>query len=253
MIFTFSATGNSAYAAKRLAEKLDDRVVDIAKAMRDGEMRYKLMPGETVGFVMPVYFYGIPVLLNAFLYGLRFETDERHYCYLVLTCGGSSGAAGAMFRDMMRENDYALSAWYSVKMPDNCVLAFDPPKGEKVTRLLRAADGELDAICDDIRIRMTGNCDRHRGFAPKLKTRLLYRSYKRGRKTDKFYAEESCTGCGSCAAACPCEAIRMENGRPVWTEDQCALCLGCINRCPAQAIQYGKSTLRRGRYQNPEV
>ena len=47
---------------------------------------------------------------------------------------------------MMRENDYALSAWYSVKMPDNYVIAFDPPKGEKVTRLLRAADGELDAI-----------------------------------------------------------------------------------------------------------
>ena len=252
MIFTFSATGNSAWAAERLAEKLDDRTADLARAMQKGEMTYRLEPGETVGFVLPVYFWGIPVLLHAFLYGLQFETEEQHYTWLVLTCGGSTGGAGEMFRALMSENDYALSAWYSVRMPDNYVVGFDPPKPEKVTALLRQAEKELDGICEDIRIRMGGSCDRHRGFAPKLKTKVFYPFYRRGRKTAKFTVTESCIGCGRCAARCPCEAIRMEEGRPKWVEDQCVFCLGCINRCPKAAIQYGRKTLRRGRYQNPE-
>ena len=34
MIFCFSATGNSTYAARRIAKNLEDRVVDIADALR---------------------------------------------------------------------------------------------------------------------------------------------------------------------------------------------------------------------------
>ena len=253
MIFVFSATGNSAYAAKRIAEKLGDRTVDIARAMRENRLTYRLEPGETVGFVMPTYFCGIPVLLHSFLYGLQFETKEQHYTYLVLTCGGSTGSAGEMFRSTMRENDYILSANYSVLMPDNYILAFRAPTSAAAEKLLEQADRELDDICADIRIRMSGNCDRHRGFAPRLKTRLFYPFYKRGRRTEKFTVSDGCTGCGQCAARCPCEAIVLENGRPKWTEDQCVLCLGCINRCPAAAIQYGKSTANRGRYRNPRI
>ncbi len=253
MIFTFSATGNSAYAAAHIAKNLGDRVIDIARALRENDCTCALEPGEAVGFVMPTYFYGIPVLLHAFLYALQFVTAERHYTYLVLTCGGSTGNAGEMFAQVMRDNDYALSAWYSVVMPDNYILLYDAPTQEKAEAILRKADGELDAICEDIRLRMSGNCDRHRGLAPKLKTRLVYPLYRRGRRTAKFYVTDACISCGGCAKRCPCEAIRMEDGRPRWVEDQCVLCLSCINRCPTAAIQYGKGTLRRRRYQNPMV
>lgn len=253
MIFYFSATGNSEYAAKRIAKNLDDKTVNIARALRDDDMTYPLKPGETVGFVMPTYFFGIPVILHAFLYALQFVTKERHYTYLVLTCGGKTGAAGDMFAGVMRDNEYLLSAYYSVVMPDNYLLLYDVPKPEAVGPVLREADRELDAICADIRIRMGGNCDRHRGPVPGLFTKLAYPIYKRGRKTAKFYATDACVSCGLCERLCPCEAIRLENGRPRWVEDQCVLCLGCINRCPEAAIQYGKKTLRRGRYHNPET
>ncbi len=253
MIFYFSATGNSAYAAKRIAKNLDDKVVDIAYALREGELTYPLEQGEAVGFVMPTYFFGIPVIMHAFLYALQFVTKERHYTYLVLTCGGKTGAAGDMFAGVMRDNDYVLSAYYSVVMPDNYILLYHPPKQDEVTALLRAADLEIDAICEDIRVRMSGNCDKHRGFIPGLLTKMAYPLYKRGRKTSKFYATDACVSCGLCEKCCPCEAIQLENGRPRWIEDQCVLCLACVNRCPRMAIQYGKATVDRGRYQNPEV
>ena len=63
---------------------------------------------------MPTYFFGIPVILHAFLYALQFVTKEQHYTYLVLTCGGKTGAAGDMFAEVMRDNGYRLSAYYSV-------------------------------------------------------------------------------------------------------------------------------------------
>lgn len=112
---------------------------------------------------------------------------------------------------------------------------------------------EIDRICGDIRIRMTGNCDSHRGPVPGLMTKIAYPIYKRGRKTAKFYTTDACIGCGLCERLCPCEAIKLESGRPKWVEDQCVLCLACLNRCPKAAIQYGKKTIRRNRYQNPEL
>ena len=55
------------------------------------------------------------------------------------------------------------------------------------------------------------------------------------------------------ARKCPVQAIRMENGRPVWVQAQCVLCLGCLHRCPRFAIQYGKHTKQHGQYTNPNV
>ena len=39
------------------------------------------------------------------------------------------------------------------------------------------------------------------------------------RRTAHFRVEDSCIGCGLCARKCPVQAIRMENGRPVWAQE----------------------------------
>ena len=59
-----------------------------------------------------------------------------------------------------------------------------------------------------------------------------------------FVADDRCTSCGQCAAACPVGAIRMEGApaRPRWGAD-CAGCYRCIQLCPARAIQVSVARL----------
>jgi len=47
----------------------------------------------------------------------------------------------------------------------------------------------------------------------------------------------ACIGLGECAAACPFDAIRMEEGFPVVNADRCVACGTCIRACPKQLIE----------------
>ena len=47
-----------------------------------------------------------------------------------------------------------------------------------------------------------------------------------------------CIGCGKCVAACPAKNIRMENGVPRFSH-HCTMCMGCVLFCPMDAIRPG--------------
>jgi len=57
----------------------------------------------------------------------------------------------------------------------------------------------------------------------------------------KFRVTDACTGCGTCAEACPAGAIRLEgegrNARPVFDYDRCIRCYCCHELCPSSAIE----------------
>ncbi|HOO26860.1 MAG TPA: EFR1 family ferrodoxin, partial [Lachnospiraceae bacterium] len=65
--------------------------------------------------------------------------------------------------------------------------------------------------------------------------------------------EDTCIGCGLCAEKCPVNAIKIQNGKPVWVREQCVMCLKCLHHCPKFSIQYGRHTKKHGQYRNPNV
>ena len=67
MIFYFSATGNSKYVAKQLAINTSDALISITEAVHADKYTYATKAGESLGFVVPVYFYGIPDVVVKFI------------------------------------------------------------------------------------------------------------------------------------------------------------------------------------------
>lgn len=248
MILYFTGTGNSLYAARKIAEKTRDRMMDISQMVHKGEYHVELGENENLGFIFPVYFYGVPTIIRYFISYMSVSGNENPYTYAVLTCGGSIGGAGVMLERVFEKNCYTLDRVFTLLMPDNYVLMFNPPTKEKAASILHISDQLIEDITDDILERKKEKITA--GLGARALTRTAYSLYIRGRKTKGFYAEDSCTGCGKCAANCPIRAIVIREGKPEWVKEQCVYCLRCINCCPEEAIQYGLATKRRRRYQN---
>lgn len=86
MIFYFTGTGNSLYAASLLESEL----VSIPQIMRQDELEFT---AERIGIVAPVYGHEVPQMVRAFMQRAAFHTD---YFYMVLTYGNRHGGAAAM-------------------------------------------------------------------------------------------------------------------------------------------------------------
>lgn len=53
MVFYFSGTGNSRYAASRIAEETNERLVSITDCCKKHEFAYTLDEGEALGIILP--------------------------------------------------------------------------------------------------------------------------------------------------------------------------------------------------------
>lgn len=240
MIYYFSATGNSKHAAEVIAEKTGDSAVSIVDVI-NGKVKIE-KNSEKTGIVFPVYFWGLPEIISRFASMLEFRNSLGDYVYCVITCGATTGTADKMLaKKLGRSLDYS----YSLRMPDNYVMLYDPSPKEKAQKFLAHADKELESVCEDI-----NSSAKKRAGSTKGELNSIYVSklYNFCRTTNKFYADGKCNSCGICARNCPDGAIEIKNGKPVWTKSKCQHCTACINCCPTEAIQFGKGTETRRRY-----
>jgi ferredoxin len=247
MVFYFTATGNSKYIADRIAAATADQTKNIAECMANEHYSFELDAGERLGFVVPVYYYGIPIVCSEFLEKMRVSANHDYYSFAVLNCGGSTGDAGRFIKLALK-----IDAVFGVKTVDNYVPLFKVVSDDDIDKQLDAAENEIDKFISVINNNEPGTYNAVSGPLPKMLTTLLYPMYKRGRKTKKFRVNQNCTGCKSCGEICPREAIECTDGSPVWVKSQCEICLACLHRCPVNAIEYCKSA-NRGKFVNPRV
>lgn len=241
MIFYFSGTGNSRWVACEIARILGDEAVDIIG--RDPRSVSRVRAGESVGFAFPVYSWGVPEPMLAFVDQVRDHIPEGAFVFGVCTYGAEAGYA---MRDLARR--LPLDSSYGIAMPNNYVIAADAEAPDVVCEKIGRAKEAIARIAEDVRAGR--RVDRvNVGALPFLKSRIANQGFNRfARSTKPFRTTDACDGCGLCARRCPASAIEMRDGHPVWVKDTCFQCLRCINECPHAAIQHGKGTESRGRH-----
>ncbi len=241
MLFYFSGTGNSLYTAKKLLQD-GEQLVDMAKALRQGESEYQLN-GERIGFIFPVYCFTVGDIVVDFIRQANFNTAG--YTFSVVTCGANIGHTAGYLAKLLREKNIRLHYAVPLVMPDNALFYYNLDDEEKHRQILRQADTEIEKIKTQIHQKQENTIPSAfgSGFC-----RLMYHLMN---GTKLFTVTDACIGCGKCQKNCPSQVIVMKEKRPIWNKKHCMKCTACINGCPTQAIQYGKRTLKRRRYINP--
>ena len=235
MIFYFSGTGNSAWAARQLARLTGDEACDITVLNQLPD----LTNARQIGFAFPVYAWGAPEIMADFAKKLP---KVQSFTFGLCTCGGDAGHTMKRFSRL-----HPLSSSYSLVMPNNYIIGSDTDEEGEIHQKITAARAGLERISGEIR-RQEPVYRVHEGGLAGLKSGLVNFGFNRfARSAKPFFAGDSCNGCGLCAANCPAHAIALRDGKPTWAA-QCYQCLRCINQCPQQAIQYGKATAGRRRY-----
>ena len=246
MVFYFSAPSNSRHTAKIIAEKTGDIYADITECLKKDLYNFIADKNENIGFVFPVYNFGIPITLCRFIDKLNIRTNGN-YIFTVATYGGFSGGASKIIKKMLKKKNITVNSQYSVRMPDTWTPVYDLSDKNKVSERNKKADKTAEAIIKKIKKKKNGNFDCRRiPFSD-----YFYKDYENLRRTSTLSVESNCTGCGMCAKNCPENAIEIKNCKLVWVKEKCAMCLGCLHRCPQFAIQRGENTKKHGQYVHP--
>lgn len=241
MIFYFSGTGNSRWAALETAKLTGDRAVFIPRA----EANCRLRDNEPVGFVFPIYAWAPPACVTAFIKSVQLDNYQNNFCYFIATCHSQTGNIDGIMKKALASRGWRCDAGFSVRMPNNYLLAplvkTDTP--QKRNELLRDAQMRLKDIAADIS-RRTSKFDLRRGS--KLLSLITPLFQKHMTAKDFRVERDKCVKCGKCAEICPVNNIRL-TPFPQWGS-RCEMCQACLSVCPTAAIQYGRYTKGKQRY-----
>ena len=266
MIFYFSGTGNTKWAASKLAAATREDLISIAPYMRADESSHNLAEpfilkeNERLGFVFPVHGWRVPKLVREFISKMKIQREpiqretsdattenktkaedslkNRPFAYCVCTAGDSIGLTIENLNEVISQNPSLqalgiteVSSSYSLIMPESYIgLPFmDVDPKEREIRKKENAAQELAVVCEEIFDRKEGISRLVKGPIPWFFTKVVGGFFENVLITDKrFHVEKDrCVKCGICANVCPVGDIKGGHGEyPVWLHHKD--CLTCF-------------------------
>ncbi|ADK97455.1 EFR1 family ferrodoxin [Prevotella melaninogenica] len=270
MIFYFSGTGNSKWAAKTLALETGDTLVSIPEVI-NSNCSFTIEKDEHVGFIFPIHGWRVPNIVKEFLTKLTIKTlgedtsHVKHYCFCLVTAGDSIGKAMERFQQQLKSvtvNDaLSLKAVCSLIMPESYVglPGMDVDTKEKELEKKELASKQLKEFSNILKQhphkdsnQIWGWNQLIRGPIPSFFSGPVGGFFERFLITDKPFHVDSrrCVKCGICANVCPVSDIKGGLGfEPEWLHNgKCLTCFSCYHHCPHHAIEFGKRTQKKGQY-----
>lgn len=252
MIFYFSATGNTKWAAEHLANALGEKLINIVDTTESDV--WELSEDEMVGFCFPVHGWRPPLLVRKFISRLEIKNFSDNFVWALCSAGDDIGQTMEILTKDLSLKGMELHGRFSIIMPESYVgLPFmDVDKPEKEHAKKETAKKAIAEYVQDIRNRERGVTKTYKGHWPRTNSYVLGGAFVKWLITDKPFrvSEEKCIRCGTCASVCPVKDIKGAKGLiPEWKHNgQCLTCFSCYHHCPTHAIEYGNRTKKKGQY-----
>ena len=244
MILCFSETGNSKYVAQRIADALDDALVNLNDRIKASDTS-PVETGERLIIVTPTYAWRIPRVVRDWL--RKTELRGAKQVWFVMTCGSEIGNADKYNRELCTEKRLSCMGTAQIVMPENYIAMFSAPQADEAREIVAKTEPNIDCVIASIQSNQPFAPTRNNLYDRFMSGPVNLIFYKFCVKADAFTVSDTCIGCGQCAKRCPMNNVTLKDGKPVWGK-ACTHCMACICYCPVSAIEYGKKSVGQPRY-----
>lgn len=246
MVLYYSATGNTEFIAKQIADRLDDQCLDLLERIRRNDLT-PIRSKKPFVICSPIYVCEMPQFLTDYLQQVKLAGNRK--VYFIFTSGGYTGIAGPLAKQIMRHKNKVYMGRAEFRMPRNYLVSDHYPMltAEQNRERIKASYDKIPEVVERIRARQKLHA-RHVFLLEILVTlpfHPVWLKYKQ--PASPFHATNKCVSCGKCERLCPKNNIVMLYNKPAW-KNSCAHCMACIENCPVDAIEYGERTQGKERY-----
>ncbi len=235
--------------ARGIAEQIEGRLTAIPSVVNKESIQAE---AKIIGVVFPVYMRGVPLIVKRFV--RKLSDLEGRYVFAIATHGGKPGATINIFKKKIEKSKGKLTAGFAVQMPGNYIPMYGAIEEERQRKMFEDVKERTRYIVKYVVEGQRGVMEFERGFANFFLSGIIYHlaSLNIPKMDKRFYVDDTCSHCGICKKVCPVNNIDLIHGQPSW-KGHCEQCLACLQWCPEAAIQFGKTTVGRTRYHNPNV
>jgi ferredoxin len=244
IVFYFSGTGNSLKVAKTISKELGNTEI---VSMGNHKEYILTKQYDTIGFVYPVYYWGLPNAVKNFVETVDLTNSSHAYFYGIATFGGLAGNGIYQLNELLVHKHIKLNYGKTLKMFANYIVAYN--MSDKIDGITKKSNKNIVPIVNAIKSKKSNTIK----TTKKLFSAIYNKNINTFKDMDRDYiVDNDCTGCEICRMVCPVQNIEIINKRPNFKHN-CEQCVACIQYCPQRAINYRGLTRGRRRYTNPEI
>ena len=253
ILYHFSSTGNSLFAARAVAKELGEtEIMPITARILNNT---SINGAERIGIIFPVYGWGIPGIVADF--AGKLIPMKGKYFFAIIFWGHNPGNAFGELTGILNRNGVKINAvfyvtdYYFSNIRDEQgivrlmrkICGIKPQSlQEKLPEIIEAVKYQKKQIpeANTVLSRIAG------GFFHKI-------AMKRYRTADRdFYTGDNCNLCSACIKVCPGNNLSVVNGKIVWN-GHCEGCLSCYQWCPEEAVRRADGMRPPARRHHPGI
>ena len=232
IILYFTATGNSLYIARQLADE-DTELLSIPQMVKQGRHDFE---ADEIGIIYPIYGHMPPNMVRNFIKQVHIKAS---YKFAVLTYGMLDFNAAELWDGISQQAGAKFDYINTLVMVDNWLPNFDMAEQMKIDKHIPEQVEKIKADLNQRKhwVKPATDDDRrnHDGFMFFSRLDPEVGFLKRSEKY--FQVTDACIGCAVCTEVCPRGNYKLTS-TGVKTEGDCDFCFACIHNCPQKAIQF---------------